>query len=58
MERTEQEEAAALQRMSAEGSLKTIRNKSRYQFVRNVFSYACSKTRFLQRKLRSYYSRV
>ncbi len=30
MELAEQEEAAALQRMSAEGSLKTIRNKSRY----------------------------
>jgi hypothetical protein len=29
MEHAEQEEAAALQRMAAEGSLKTIRNKSR-----------------------------
>jgi hypothetical protein len=29
MEHAEQEEAAALQRMAGEGSLKTIRNKSR-----------------------------
>jgi hypothetical protein len=36
MERTEREEAAALQRMSAEGSLKTIRNKSRCEVVLNV----------------------
>ncbi len=36
MERTEREEAAALQRMSAEGSLKTIRNKSRCAVVLNV----------------------
>ncbi len=36
MERTEREEAAALQRMSAEGSLKTIRNKSRCEVVVDV----------------------
>ncbi len=36
MERAEREEAAALQRMSAEGSLKTIRNKSRCEVVLNL----------------------
>ena len=34
MERAEIEEAAALQRMSSEGSLKTIRNKSRHEAAR------------------------
>jgi hypothetical protein len=38
MELAEQAEAAALQKMSAEGSLKTIRNKSRYAAIWNFFS--------------------